>query len=150
MLSLQQLAPFVHKHLKDAAIELANRAAGKPSSATLESIPTGTLRATIRHITLGEFLSNLVCTFVLTLALQALITESVMLDAKLKLRDKLVENLTQQQSAHLPDLGNLLYYDIRGEIKLFPSDYQPTDPVELERLMGSQEVYRAFLLATIE
>ena len=65
-------------------------------------------------------------------------------------RGKLVDNLAQQKSAHLPDLGNLLYYDIRGEVIVYGPEYQPSDPAELERLMGSQEVYRAFLLATIE
>jgi len=86
---------------------------------------------------------------VLSFALQALIRESLNLFNKVKLRGKLVENFEQQQRA-VPDLENLLYYDLRGEMVVYPSDYHPTDPVELERLMGSQEVYRAFLLATIE
>jgi len=154
MLALEQIAPYAARQLKDNLIELTIRAGGTATRnlehATLESVPTQELRVAAQKMASGEIISSFVCTFVLTLALQALITESTMLGAKLKLRDKLVENLTQQQSAHLPDLRNLLYYDIRGEIALFPSDYQPTDPVELERLMGSQEVYRAFLLATIE
>ena len=35
-----------------------------------------------------------------------------MLDTKLKLRNKLVEHLQTQQSTPVPDLRNLLYYDI--------------------------------------
>jgi hypothetical protein len=43
----------------------------------------------------------------------------------------------------------LLYDDINHIVQVYAPDYQPTDPVLLERLMGRQEVYRAFLLSTI-
>ena len=36
-----------------------------------------------------------------------------------------------------------------NQMSLYAPDYQPTGPVLLERLMGRQEVYRAFLLSTI-
>jgi hypothetical protein len=75
-----------------------------------------------------------------------LISESMMLADKIKLRGELVEKL-EKQSAPLPDPRNLFYYDI--EHLLVSDDWQPTDPVELERLMGSREAYRAFLLATL-
>jgi hypothetical protein len=68
---------------------------------------------------------------------------------KPRLRDELVAELQKQQSDS-PDISNLLYYDINDIIQIYADDYQPTDPVELERLMGPQEVYRAFLLSTIE
>ena len=70
-----------------------------------------------------------------------------MLDTKTKLRGELVAELQKQQSAP-PDVSNLLYYDINNIMQIYAEDYQPTDPVELERLMGPQEVYRAFLLST--
>ncbi len=73
-----------------------------------------------------------------------------MLDSKLKLRSQLVTNLQKQQNASLPNLDNLLYWDIKGVVAVYGADYQPTDATELERMMGSQEVYRAFLLATID
>jgi hypothetical protein len=66
------------------------------------------------------------------------------------LRGELVAELQKQQSAPLPDVSNLLYYDINGIMQIYAADYQPTDPVELERMMGPQEVYRAFLLSTME
>jgi hypothetical protein len=83
----------------------------------------------------------------ITIAIQALVSESVMLVIKTKLRGELVTELEKQRSTPLPDLRNLLYYDINGS--LVGDDYQPTDPVELERLMGSRELHRAFLLATL-
>jgi len=98
----------------------------------------------------GEILGNFVVSFVLSSALQEIINESIMLDTKLKLRGELVANLEKQQSAPLPDIGNLLYYDITDTQVIYAADYQPTDPVELERMMGPREVYRAFLLSTIE
>lgn len=152
-LSLGNSNPHMQRQIRDFARELAKRAAGtssfNPEGAGLQTLSDKELRAGLRSMTSGHLLDTFVCTFVLALALQALITESIMLAAKVKLRDKLVVNLEQQQSATI-NLGNLLYYDMRGELVVFPSDYQPTDPVELERMMGSREVYLAFLLATIE
>jgi hypothetical protein len=107
------------------------------------------LRAVIGRFISGAVLDTFVCAFVLTIALQALVAEAISVDTKLKLRGKLAEALVEQQRAPLPDLRELLYHDIKGEIVLYAPDYQPTDPVELERMMGGQEVYRAFLLATI-
>jgi hypothetical protein len=154
-MAMQQIAPYTMRQVKDIVRELARRAGRTlPGLATtevgLDKIPAEELRATLQKLTSGEILSSFICTVVLTFALQALIHESLNLFNKVKLRGKLVENLEQQQSANLPDLGNLLYYDMRGETPVWPSDYHPTDLDELERLMGSQEVYRAFLLATIE
>jgi hypothetical protein len=153
-MAMQQISPYTFRQVKDIVRELAKRAGRTlPGLATtkvgLDSIPTEELRATLQKLTSGEILSSFVCTVVLSFALQALIHESLNLFNKVKLRGKLVENFEQQQRV-VPDLGNLLYYDLRSEMVVFPSDYHPTDPVELERLMGSQEVYRAFLLATIE
>ncbi len=156
-MAMQQISPYTFRQVKDIVGELARRAgrnvSGMGTTATpgqLAKIPEAELRATLQRLTSGEILSSLVCTLVLTFAVQALIHESLNLDYKLKLRGKLVENLQRQQSANLPDLQNLLYYDLRGEVVIFSSDYHPTDQAELERIMGSQEVYRAFLLATIE
>jgi hypothetical protein len=66
------------------------------------------------------------------------------------IRRALLDIRAVKSSISSSDLGNLLYYDIRGEVIVYGPEYQPSDPVELERLMGGQEVYRAFLLATIE
>jgi len=153
-LSLGQSSPFMQRQIREFGIELAKRAAGTSSFSpesmdVLQTLSTKELKAGLQRMTTGHFLDTFVCTFVLALALQALITETIMLSAKVRLRDKLVENLEKQRSATI-NLGNLLYYDMRGDYVVWPSDYQPTDPVELERMMGSREVYLAFLLATIE
>jgi hypothetical protein len=91
-----------------------------------------------------------VCTFVLTVALQAIISETVSLITKLNLRPELKSYLDEKKAEPLPDLDNLLYYDIRNTVALFDPNYKPEDPQELERLMGPREVYRAFLLATVK
>jgi hypothetical protein len=115
-----------------------------------KSLTKGELRSAIKTTVSGDVLGNFVVSFVLSSALQEIINESIMLDAKIRLRGELVAELQKQQSAPLPDLSNLLYYDLNNIIQIYADDYQPTDPVELERLMGPQEVYRAFLLSTIE
>jgi hypothetical protein len=103
----------------------------------------------VRAIVAGEFFARAVCTFVLTVALQAIIDETVSLISKLNLRPELERYLNEKKSDPLPNLDNLLYYDKLNRVVLFTPDYQPTDPDELERFMGSQEVYRSFLLATV-
>ena len=113
------------------------------------------LRTIFEKVTSGEILSGFVASFICTIALMEIISESMMLADKIKLRGELVAKLEKQQSAPLPDPKNLFYYD--GEWRegtgwvqrVLADDYQPTDPVELERLMGSREAYRAFLLATL-
>jgi hypothetical protein len=157
---LRNIAPFSDRNLGILVRELVNRAAGlagripiaKPQDTVqiAKTLSSSQLRAAVAKITSGDIIGSFITSFILSCALQEIIHESMMLDVKLKLRAKLLENLEKQQAAPLPDLGNLLYYDIRGEIVLYDSDYQPTDPVELERLMGVNEVYRAFLLSTIE
>jgi hypothetical protein len=163
VLNLNNLAPYTARNMDFLKTELAGRLKGTstrvpidpktPNINTVDIIKsksTSQLRANISRIASGEALGNFVVTFVVSTAIQEIISESIMLDSKLKLRAKLVENLDKQKSAPLPNLGNLLYYDIQGVVALYGADYQPTDPVELERMMGPQEVYRAFLLSTIE
>jgi hypothetical protein len=157
---LRNIAPYSDRNLGILVRELVNRAAGlagripiaKPQDTVqiAKTLTSSQLRVAVAKITSGDIIGSFIASFILSCALQEIIHESMMLDVKLKLRAKLLENLEKQQAAPLPDLGNLLYYDIRGEIVLYDSDYQPTDPVELERLMGVHEVYRAFLLSTIE
>lgn len=150
---MERLAPYsfrVGKEIVRVLAVRAGRTVSGPGTLALGSLSTAELKAALQEITSGEMLSSFCLTLVLSLALQALIRESVNLFDKAKLRDKLVENFQQQQIAAFPNLGDLLYYDIKGAYTVFPPDYQPTDPGELERLMGSHEVYRAFLLATIE
>jgi hypothetical protein len=141
------------KELADRAAGLAGRITPLPPKPTqmdiIRSYTGAQLRAAQAKIIAGEIISSFVVSLVLSAALQEIISESMMLDTKIKLRGKLVEHLEKQKST-LPDLRNLLYYDIRGEMLLYGADYQPTDPTELERLMGPQEVYRAFVLSTIE
>jgi hypothetical protein len=86
----------------------------------------------------------------LTVALQALISETVSLASKLNLRPDLKSYLDEKKADPLPNLDNLLYYDISPDIVLFGPDYKPEDPDELERFMGSKEVFRSFLLATVK
>ena len=66
-----------------------------------------------------------------------------MLDTKTKLRGELVAELQKQQSAP-PDVSNLLYYDINNIIQIYAEDYQPTDPVELERPDGAPRSISSF------
>jgi hypothetical protein len=151
-LNMGKIAPYSARQARDLAQELARRAGETTTTtqATLSSFSTADLRAALQRMASAEFLGSFVCTLILTLAIQALVAEISHLIDKVTLQKKLTDNLAQQQSAQLPDLGNLLYHDIRGEIALYPSDYEPTDQVDLERMMGSQEIYRAFLLATVE
>jgi hypothetical protein len=92
---------------------------------------------------------SLVCTLVLTIALEALLTEITSISTKEKLREKLVDNLAIQKAVSLPNLGNLLHSDITGERFLYDDTWEPKDQAELERVIGSEEVYRAFLLSTV-
>jgi hypothetical protein len=159
---LKQIAPYTHRNLAIFMKQLTKRIEGvKPIPIDPEnqkvsmidiakSLTKGQLRSAIARIASGDVLGNFVVSFVLSSALQEIISESFMLETKSKLRGELVEELQKQQSAPLPELSNLLYYDITDTIQIYADDYQPTDPVELERLMGPQEVYRAFLLSTIE
>jgi hypothetical protein len=162
LLFLQQIAPYSQRNLKLLVEELAKRIKGVTQRVSIDledektsmldivkSFTKGQLRSALAKITSGEMLGNFVVSFVLTSALQEIINESIMLDEKTRLRDELVAELQKQQSDS-PDISNLLYYDINDIIQIYADDYQPTDPVELERLMGPQEVYRAFLLSTIE
>ena len=164
VMNLERIAPFSHRNLKGLVKELANRIAkvSKRLSIDLDlgdekvsiedvfkTFTKGQLRSVIAQITSGEILGNFVVSFVLSSALQEIISESFMLDTKIKLRGELVAELQKQQSAQA-DVSNLLYYDINDIIQIYADDYQPTDPVELERLMGPQEVYRAFLLSTMK
>ena len=164
VISLERIAPFSHRNLKGLVKELANRIAKVSKRVSIDldladekvsmedifkTFTKGQLRSAIAQITSGEILGNFVVSFVLSSALQEIISESFMLDTKIKLRNELVSELQKQQSAS-PDMSNLLYYDINDIIQIYADDYQPTDPVELERLMGPQEVYRAFLLSTIK
>jgi hypothetical protein len=159
---LKNLAPFAHRNLETFTKTLTNRIKGvkpipidpgKKDASMIDiakSLTKGELRSAIKTTVSGDVLGNFVVSFVLSSALQEIINESIMLDAKIRLRGELVAELQKQQSAPLPDLSNLLYYDLNNIIQIYADDYQPTDPVELERLMGPQEVYRAFLLSTIE
>jgi hypothetical protein len=158
---LQNLAPYAYRNLETFTAILADRIKGiaptaldpgkKATMAEIAaSLTKGELRAAIRTTVSGDILGNFVVSFVLSCALQEIISESFMLDTKIKLRGELVAELQKQQSAPLPDLSNLLYWDMQGKIALYTADYQPTDSVELERMMGPQEVYRAFLLSTIK
>jgi hypothetical protein len=162
VINLQHIAPYSQRNLKLLVKELADRIAGVSKRIPIDladekstmidivkSFTKGQLRSAIARITTGEMLGNFVVSFVLSAALQEIVSESFMLDTKTKLRGELDAELQKQQSAS-PDMSNLLYYDINDIIQIYADDYQPTDPVELERLMGPQEVYRAFLLSTIE
>jgi Concanavalin A-like lectin/glucanases superfamily len=158
---LETIAPFTQRNLNALVAELANRIRGvskrvsfavDEKTALADIVKTFTkkeLRSAIGKIASGEILSNFVVSFVLSSALQEIISESFMLDTKVKLRGELVAELRKQQAAP-PDVSNLLYYDLNDIIQIYADDYQPTDPVELERMMGPQEVYRAFLLSTIK
>jgi len=152
-LFMEEIAPYVYREGMQIVTALYHQAGGafeEPlTEISLSTMPAGQLQAVLKRLTSADLLSSLVCTVVLTLAIQALIGEVFALDTKTRLRGQLVDELTKQQSAQLPDVGELLYYDIRGQVAAVTPDYQPTNPTELERLMGSQEVYRAFLLATI-
>jgi Concanavalin A-like lectin/glucanases superfamily len=158
---LPNIAPYAHRNLEIFTEQLVKRMKGVAATpldpgkkATIAeiaaSLTKGQLRSAIGSTVSGDILGNFVVSFVLSSALQEIISESMMLDAKIRLRGELVAELQKQQSAPLPDLNNLLYWDIQGKIALYTADYQPTDSVELERMMGPQEVYRAFLLSTIE
>jgi hypothetical protein len=163
---LQQIAPYSYRNLNALVPEILKIGAGRvpvptadnPSSADLvKSLGNDELLEAARAITVGEALGNFVATFVLSVALQALIGEVTSLITKVDLRTTLTNNLSDKQSAQLPDLSNLFYYDM-GHVDpttgqavwyLESEDDQPTDPVGLERRMGSAEAHRAFLLATL-
>jgi hypothetical protein len=114
-----------------------------------EDLDVPQLRAALNDILEAEVLGSFVCTLALSIAIQALIDQIILLAELSRLEKTLKDEVTKQQSAPRPDLGNLLYNDINHIVQLYAPDYQPTDPVLLERMMGQQEVYRAFLLATI-
>jgi hypothetical protein len=150
IMSLQQFAPHSVTELKNVINELTRRTfGGAEAGALYEGFSDASLRSVVRAIVAGEFFARAVCTFVLTVALQAIINETVSLISKLNLRPELERYLNEKKSDPLPNLDNLLYYDKLNRVVLFTPDYQPTDPDELERFMGSQEVYRSFLLATV-
>jgi hypothetical protein len=153
-LYIQDVAPYTYRLGRDALRVLMFRA-GRIADLRITQLSTFNLSAKelqdiLRTITSADAFSSLACTVVLTLAVQALIGEIFALDTKRRLRGELVDELKNQQAAPLPNLQNLLYYDIRGEVAVVSPDYQPTEQSEIERLTGSQEVYRAFLLATID
>jgi hypothetical protein len=163
VLNLDQIAPFTQRNLKLLVSELIKRISGvagrvpivpgaeKVSTADIiKSCTRAQLRSAIANITSGDVIGSFIASFILSSALQEIIGESIMLNAKIRLRGELIAHFNKQQSAPLPDLANLLHYDIKGEIAVVGAEYQPTDATELERLMGSQEVYRAFLLSTVE
>ena len=153
LLNLQNLAPFSYRDLTEIPQVIASRAGGAgfaPTSKLVEKLTVPQLRTVMREIVSGEFLSRSVCTFVLTVALQAIISETVSLITRLNLRPELKSYLDEKKADPLPDLDNLLYYDIRNTVALFDPNYKPEDPQELERLMGPREAYRAFLLATVK
>jgi hypothetical protein len=164
---LEQLAPYSYRNLKALVQQMLKIRAGavpvpagdNPSiESFIKSLGSDELMGAARTITVGEALGNFVATFVLSVALQALIGEVISIITKADLRSKLAENLAHQQSAPLPDPSNLFYYDFGHGVDantggvvyyLAGDDDQPTDPVGLERRMGSQEAHRAFLLATL-
>jgi hypothetical protein len=152
LLNLQSLAPYAYRDLTEIPRLIASRAGGAAFASTskLENLTVPQLRTVMREIVSGEFFGRSLCTFVLTVALQAIISETASLITKLNLRPELVSYLDEKKSEPLPDLDNLLYYDIRNIVTFFDPDYKPEDPEELERIMGSREVYRAFLLATVK
>ena len=126
VIKLEQIAPFSQRNLKILVNELANRIKGiskripidlADEKATMvdivKSCTKGQLRSAIAKIASGEILTNFVVSFVLSSALQEIISESFMLDTKTKLRGELVAELQKQQSAP-PDVSNLLYYDINN------------------------------------
>ena len=129
---------------------------GPKDTLDLQGMTDTELRAALSDVTVGDIISSFVASLMIAVALQGIISESFMLVNKIALRGKLATELDKQRSAPLPDLSNLFFYDkpvVLGAANWIApdpdGDYQPTDPVELERLMGSQEAYRAFLLATL-
>jgi hypothetical protein len=149
--SLQFMVDLLQKRIGgEPAVPLKVVRGTKPTQIDIARSYTSTqLRTAIGRIISGEILGSFVASFVLSAALQEIVSEAIMLDAKVKLRGQLEKHLEKQQSAP-PDVSNLLYYDLNNMIQIYVDDYQPTDPTELERLMGPQEVYRAFLLSTIK
>ena len=168
-LNFPRISPFGQRNM-DVIVDQFARWAGKPNIVTVpdpvdaklnmfinqvQNMSKNQLRTIFEKVTSGEILSGFVASFICTIALMEIISESMMLADKIKLRGELVAKLEKQQSDPLPDPRNLFYYD--GEWRegtgwvqrVLADDYQPTDPVELERLMGSREAYRAFLLATL-
>jgi len=163
---LEQIAPYSARNLNALVPEILKIGAGrvpvptadKPSFADwVKSLTNDELLQAARAITVGEAFGNFVATFVLSIALQALIGEVSSLITKVDLRTTLTNNLSDKQSAQLPDLSNLYYYDMghvdptTGQVVWYleSEDDQPTDSVGLERRMGSAEAHRAFLLATL-
>lgn len=166
---LEQIAPYSARNLKALVPEILKIGAGRVPVPVVpgdektalpdfvRSFENDELLDFAKAITVGDLLGNFVATFVLSAALQALIGEVISIITKADLRPKLMANFEEQQSAPLPDLSNLFYYDIdhvdpkTGAVVryLTSDDDQPTDPVGLERRMGSGEAHRAFLLATL-
>jgi hypothetical protein len=176
LLFLKNIAPYSYRQinaLAQAIKQLASGASGGGKALTfapgtkagtpgpkdtldLEGMTDTELRAALSDFTVGDIISSFVASLMIAVALQGIISESFMLVNKIELRGKLATELDKQRSAPLPDLSNLFFYDkpvVIGAANLIApdpdGDYQPTDPVELERLMGTQEAYRAFLLATL-
>jgi hypothetical protein len=164
---LDQLAPYSYRNLNAVVQQMLKiRAGGVPVPAGanptaaeyVKSLGSDECLEVARAVTVGEALGNFVATFVLSVALQALIGEVISIITKADLRPKLAANFQEQQSAPLPDPSNLFYYDFGHGVDaktggvvyyLAGDDDQPTDPVGLERRMGSGEAHRAFLLATL-
>jgi len=164
---LQEIAPYTYRNLNALVQQILKIGAGrvpvpvgdKPAFADyFRSLSNDELLEAARDITVGDALGSFVVSFVLSVALQALIGEVISIITKADLRPKLAANLAEQQSAPLPDLSNLFYYDFGHGVDaktggvvyyLASDDDQPTDPVGLEQRMGSSEAHRAFLLATL-
>ena len=152
VMNLQNIGPYTYRSLQDLAkaiIKSSGGLADVPMPVKLEGLEVSELRAALNDILEAEVLGSFVCTLTLSIAIQALIDEIILLAQLSRLEQTLKDEVAKQQSAPRPDLGNLLYNDINNIGQVYAPDYQPTDPVLLERLMGRQEVYRAFLLATI-
>jgi hypothetical protein len=155
VMNLQNIGPYTYRSLQDLAkaiIKSSGGLADVPMPVTvlkLEGLEVSELRAALNDILEAEVLGSFVCTLTLSIAIQALIDQIILLAELSRLEQILKDEVAKQQSAPRPDLGNLLYNDINNIIQVYAPDYQPTDPVLLERLMGRQEVYRAFLLSTI-
>ena len=151
-MNLQNIGPYTYRSLQDLATAIIKSSGGLadvPMPVKLEGLQVSELRAALNDILEAEVLGSFVCTLTLSIAIQALIDEIILLAQLSRLEQTLKDEVAKQQSAPRPDLGNLLYNDINNIGQVYAPGYQPTDPVLLERLMGRQEVYRAFLLATI-
>jgi hypothetical protein len=123
-LNLQSLAPYMYRNMT-AYLQQLEGGAGVPirlpkslgSSAQIIKNMTDTqLRAALTRTAAGDVFWSFVASLVITIAIQALVSELFTLGTKVKLRGELVAELEKQRSAPLPDLRNLLYYDINGSL----------------------------------